>query len=184
MRKPWTWLHFNPRGSREPRRHLYSTVRIAWNFNPRGSREPRHKEDISPKSVHDFNPRGSREPRHRRIELLEESAKFQSTRFSRTSTRLDIKGLTVEFDFNPRGSREPRRKGQRCGSFMTHFNPRGSREPRPLVTTTCPRAGNFNPRGSREPRQKVRCPYCGYPVFQSTRFSRTSTQTADCCNYR
>ena len=56
--------HFNPQGSREPRRGACArTEQDDTDFNPQGSREPRHGFAAAKDYFNDFNPQGSREPR-------------------------------------------------------------------------------------------------------------------------
>ena len=60
----YTIYHFNPQGSREPRRICWKMVVASCDFNPQGSREPRQRD-----------PANTLPP-----------LQFQSTRLSRAST--------------------------------------------------------------------------------------------------
>ena len=58
----------------------------SWHFNPQGSREPRRLQIRSHPAHTYFNPQGSREPRLSCVKVEPSKRVFQSTRLSRAST--------------------------------------------------------------------------------------------------
>ena len=155
-------------------------------FNPQGPRGPRPSmRTASRQALIDFNPQGPRGPRQPRIHkkyrgksisihkalagldiicLMESttSLRFQSTRPSRASTYSIYKTIPVFINFNPQGPRGPRRGI--AGLEINIFN--------------------FNPQGPRGPRLPLFYSFLFAFIFQSTRPSRASTDSASCCCWR
>ena len=146
--------HFNPQGSREPRRLTVTPGHIQFYFNPQGSREPRQYPFLADTVIRMISI-------HKALASLDFRAKtlyiqgkrFQSTRLSRASTYNDGPAAVKQAHFNPQGSREPRRWHGKNLQYLWYFNPQGS----------------------REPRRKIMRKSLETSIFQSTRLSRAST---------
>ena len=150
----YTIYHFNPQGSREPRRICWKMVVASCDFNPQGSREPRQRDPANTLPPLQFqSTRLSRASTmymvnhplrewisiHKALASLDFPSRilrkgdiiFQSTRLSRASTR--------KFLWLFAGVQISIHKALASLDFdlppiahvLKNFNPQGSREPRP-----------------------------------------------------
>ena len=173
----YTIYHFNPQGSREPRRICWKMVVASCDFNPQGSREPRQYTGQNSRAWVRFQ--STRLSRASTTRSCQYSAAFTISIHQALASLDDVYGQSSApgVDFNPQGSREPRLGG--CSTLkpdkgisihkalasldfplnvdnirIKNFNPQGSREPRPpICSQDTPACRNFNPQGSREPRR-------------------------------
>ncbi len=149
----YTIYHFNPQGSREPRRICWKMVVASCDFNPQGSREPRQRDPANTLPPLQFqSTRLSRASTmymvnhplrewisiHKALASLDFPSRilrkgdiiFQSTRLSRAST---LKKVLETYIFcisihKALASLDEEVSLVICRS--TDFNPQGSREPR------------------------------------------------------
>ena len=104
----YTIYHFNPQGSREPRRICWKMVVASCDFNPQGSREPRQYTGQNSRAWVRFQ--STRLSRASTTRSCQYSAAFTISIHQALASLDDVYGQSSApgVDFNPQGSREPR----------------------------------------------------------------------------